>query len=361
MYPLLVFLLVLGAGLVRAAAATDGQVLPIRGADLSLLGFLEARGVQFKDQGHPEDAIAICRQHGLNYIRLRLFLQPDGTAGQVNSLPYTLALAQRVKAAGLHLLLDLHYSDGWADPGHQVTPRAWQGLDHSQLVEKVFAYTRDTLLDFQRAGCRPDMVEVGNEITHGMLWPDGRNASEAGWDRFADLLKAGIRGVRAADPDGSIKILIHVDRGSHLSVSRWFFDHLTARHVPFDDIGLSYYPFWNGPLPGLEKNLAFLATTYHKDIIIAETDCNWRGGDPKRAYFPATPAGQEAFLAQLIRTVAATPGGHGQGVFYWGGEWIDNGPWPGAGWLNAWGDRALFDHSGNALPVMNAFQTVPRT
>ena len=186
--------------------------------------------------------------------------------------------------------------------------------------------------------------------------PTARNSSEAGWDRFADLLKAGIRGVHAADPSGTTKILIHIDRGSHLSVSRWFFDHLTARHVPFDDIGLSYYPFWNGPLPGLRQNLAFLATTYHKDIIIAETDSNWRGGDPKRAYFPATPAGQKAFLEQLMKTVAAAPEGRGKGVFYWGPEWIANGPWKAPGWLTSWGDRALFDSSGNALPGMDAFR-----
>jgi arabinogalactan endo-1,4-beta-galactosidase len=129
--------------------------------------------------------------------------------------------------------------------------------------------------------------------------------------------------------------------------------------VPFDYIGLSYYPFWNGPLRGLKENLTFLANTYHKDIIIAETDSNWRGGDPKRAYFPATPAGQKASFEELIRTVEATPGGHGQGLFYWGGEWIDNGSWQGPGWLNAWEDRALFDSAGNALPVMDAFKAPP--
>ena len=341
----------MAAGWLRAGEAA----LPIRGIDLSLLSYLEAQGAHFGAEGRPGDALVICRDHGFNYVRLRLFLEPDGTSGQVNSLPYTIALARRVKAAGLHLLLDLHYSDGWADPGHQVTPRAWRGLDHAHLVDEVFAYTRDTLGAFRQAGCMPDMVEVGNEITHGMLWPDGRNSSEAGWDRFADLLNAGIRGVHAADPGGATKIMIHVDRGSHLSVSRWFFDHLTARHVPFDYIGLSYYPFWNGPLAGLQKNLQFLATAYHKDIIIAETDGNWRGGDPKRAYFPATPAGQKAFLEALMKTVAATPGGHGVGVFYWGGEWIHNRAWPAPGWLNAWGDRALFDDSGNALPGMDAF------
>ncbi len=342
------------AGLMAGDACADAPLLPIRGTDLSLVGYLENHGVRFKEAGQASDAIGIFKDHGFNYVRLRLLVQPDGTSGQVNSLAYTVGLARRVKASGLHLLLDFHYSDGWADPGHQVTPREWQGLDHQQMVAKVFEYTRATLAQFREAGCLPDLVEVGNEITNGMLWPDGRNASDAGWDRFADLLKAGIRGVHAADPAGAIKIMIHIDRGSHLSVSKWFFDHLMARHVPFDYIGLSYYPFWNGPLPGLQKNLAFLAATYHKDIILAETDGNWRGGDPKRTYFPATPAGQKAFLEQLVRTVAAVPDGHGKGIFYWGGEWITNGSWQAPGWLTAWGDRALFDDSGNALPALDA-------
>jgi arabinogalactan endo-1,4-beta-galactosidase len=227
---------------------------------------------------------------------------------------------------------------------------------HAQLVDQVFNYTRATLTTFQQAGCLPDMVEVGNEITNGMLWPDGGPLSDAKWDHFADLLKAGIRGVRAVDPEGSIKIMIHIDRGSHLSVSQWFFDHLIARKVPFDIIGLSYYPYWNGPLAGLGKNLAFLARTYNKDIIIAETDFDWRKGDSKRYEFPTTPDGQKAFLQALLRTVEATPNGHGRGIIYWAPEWIEAKKWQGPGWSGAWESRALFDDSGHALPGLDAFQ-----
>ena len=336
-----------------AASLRAGEDTPFKGADLSMLKLLEDHGVEYREDRVAKDAISIFKAHGFNYIRLRLFVNPDGTNGQVNTLPYTVALARRVKAAGLRFLLDLHYSDKWADPGHQTTPQQWKELDHSQLVEQVFNYTRETVAACREAGCLPDMVEVGNEITDGMLWPDGGPLSEAKWDAFADLLKAGIRGVNEAS-SGTAKILIHIDRGSRQDISRSFFDHLTARQVPFDVIGLSYYPYWNGPLDGLRENLDFLVRTYHKDVIVAETDYNWRGAAQKKQPYPLTPGGQKAFLADLLRAVAAAPESRGKGVFYWAPEWIEGSKWSGPGWSGEWESRALFDEAGNALPAMDS-------
>jgi arabinogalactan endo-1,4-beta-galactosidase len=331
------------------------------GVDLSLLKYIEDHGGSYQDAGGARDALLIFKDHGFNYVRLRLFLNPNGTEGQVNSLPYTLALAKRVKADGFRFLLDLHYSDCWADPGHQVMPAEWKGLTHAQLVDRVFSYTRDTLAAFQQAGCAPDMVEVGNEITDGFIWPDGGPVTDAKWDNFTDLLKAGIRGVHANDAASPIKILIHIDRGSKASVSKWFFAKLAAHGVPFDVIGLSYYPYWNGPLDGLTKNLDFLARTYDKDIVVAETDYNWRHGDQKKLPWPHSPEGQKAFLADLIRTVEATPNGHGLGVFYWAPEWIEGKKWSAPKWSGDWEDRALFDDAGRALPALDAFrEAAPR-
>jgi arabinogalactan endo-1,4-beta-galactosidase len=328
----------------------------IVGADLSLLKTIEDHGVQFREDGMAQDPLSIFKDHGFNYVRLRLFVNPDGTNCQFNSLAYTVALARQVKAAGFHFLLDIHYSDGWADPGHQITPAQWKGLNHAQLVDQVFSYTRDTMTTFRQAGCLPDMIEVGNEITDGMLWPDGGPLSEAKWDHFADLLKAGIRGIRAVDSAGSVKVLIHIDRGDRLGVSKWFFAHLIARKVPFDIIGLSYYPFWNGRMAGLRKNLDFLARTYNKDIIIAETDFAWRKDGAKAYEYPTTPDGQKAFLQALLHTVEATPNGHGRGIIYWAPEWIEAQKWQGPSWSYSWESRALFDASGNALPGLGAFQ-----
>jgi len=351
----LFFGIVFMACLVQGAGLKADEAQPfVLGADLSLLKFIEDHGVQYQDTGEPKDAMLIFKDHGCNYVRLRLFLNPNGKEGQVNSLPYTLALAKRVKAAGLRFLLDLHYSDGWADPGHQIIPAAWKGQSHAKLVEQVSNYTHDTVAAFQQAGCAPDMVEVGNEITNGFIWPDGGPLNtDAKWDDFTDLLKAGIRGVHAAD--ASIKILIHIDRGTKQQVSKSFFEHLTARGVPFDVIGLSFYPFWNGSLMQLKENMTFLANTYHKDIIVAETAFNWRYGDATKVSYPISPSGQKAYYADLIKTIEATPDGHGIGFFVWAPEWIEGEKWSGHG-NGDWENRAFFDDQGNALPALDAFR-----
>ncbi len=352
----------LAACLSPARAQTPPQTAPSAfaiGADLSLLQTLQDHGVAYREGGAVKDPLLLFKEHGWNYVRLRLFVAPDGTKGQVNTLPYTLALAKRVKQAGLSLLIDFHYSDHWADPGHQSLPAAWKGLSHPELAERVSSYTRDTLEAFRAAGCLPDMVQIGNEITHGMLWPDGGplGPTDAKWDAFADLIKAGIRGVKEADPQGAIKIMIHIDRGSHESVCRWFFDNLLRRGAQFDIIGLSYYPFFNGSLDTLRANLAALSKAYGKDIIVAETSCDAAGGGSKKVSFPPTPEGQKAFLEGLLRVVAATPGGYGKGVFYWMPECIMGARSQGAGLGGAWENRALFDPAGNTRPAMDAPET----
>jgi arabinogalactan endo-1,4-beta-galactosidase len=364
------------AAICSVALALPARAEFIKGVDLSLLQFIQDSGVEYKESGQVKDPLQIFKDHGVNYVRLRLFLAPNGKGGQINTLSYTLRLAKRVKQAGLKFLLDLHYSDGWADPGHQNMPAEWAGLSHAQLVERVYAYTRETLAAFRREGCSPDMVEVGNEITNGLLWPDGGPLSEvskwndsknpqpdadAKWDNLTDLLKAGIRGVHDDDRGGTIKIMIHIDKGGSVKTSRWFFDHIIARGVNFNVIGLSYYPFWHGTFADLSANLKSLAEAYQKDIVVAETDYDTWGGEQKTLPYPITPAGQKEFLDELFRIVAATPGGHGRGVFYWAPEWIMGKKWNAPDWSSQWENRALFDHSGNALPGMDAFEFQEKT
>jgi arabinogalactan endo-1,4-beta-galactosidase len=352
-----------------------------KGADLSMLQYIESHGVQYREDGQPKDALAIFKDHGCNYVRLRLFLQPNGTEGQVNTLDYTLKLARRIKQSGLRLLLDFHYSDGWADPTQQNMPKAWKGLSHKELVQRVYTYTRDTLAAFAKEGCVPDMVQVGNEVTNGMLWPDGGPFKatwgkdplkvtgpdgvpaneETGFDNLADLLKAGIRAVRESAPANQIKIMIHVDQGGNQGISKWFFDNCRKRNLAFDMIGLSYYPIWHGSMQDLGNNLKFLAETYHKDIIVVETGYDTRGGPQGKLPFPLTAAGQKSFLEALILLVAATPDGFGKGVFYWAPEWIMGTKWNGPQWSGQWEDRALFDHSGNMLPALNVYHLNPST
>ena len=316
------------------------------GADVSFLAKCEQDGVVFKENGQPKDVLAILREHHYNWIRLRLFHDPTAAPDKLpNDLPYTLALTRRAKAMGFHILLDLHYSDSWADPAKQPMPAAWAKLNHKQLVKQVFAYTRDTIAAFAKQGLTPDMVQVGNEITGGMLWPDGKLPDN--WDNFADLLQAGIRGVKAGSRSGPRpRIMIHIERSGDYDTAVAFFDQVLAHNLDFDVIGLSYYPYWHGDLPTMQNNLRKLALRYHRPIIVVETAYNWTPGRAagKSRDFPETPQGQLDFLRALDAAVRAVPDGLGQGVFWWE---------PAAeGGLRG---RSFFDYDGNVLPVITAF------
>jgi arabinogalactan endo-1,4-beta-galactosidase len=261
-------------------------------------------------------------------------------------LNYTIALARRARAQGFHVLLDLHYSDTWADPEKQFTPAAWSKLNHKQLTAQVFNYTRDTIAAFAQAGAMPQMVQVGNEITHGMLWPDGKLPDN--WDNLADLLKAGISGVEAGrGTEPRPRIMIHIERSGDYDAAVWFFDKLIAHHVPFDVMGLSYYPFWHGNTTKLRGNLHDLALRYQRPIIVVEAAYNWTPGDfiGKKAEFAESPDGQKAFLQAVDAAVRSIPHGLGAGVFWWEPA-VPGGPIAG---------RALFDDHHNALPAIAAF------
>lgn len=312
------------------------------GADFSFLKQAEDRGTVFKDNGEAKPGLKIFKDHGYNWIRLRLFHTP---ARLPNNLEYTIALAKDAKKLGYKFLLDFHYSDTWADPAKQFIPKAWEGKSHTELVQAVFEYTRDTIAAFRQAGVLPDMVQPGNEIIHGMLWPDGKLPEH--WDNFAELVKAGIRGVEAGRGDGPRpRILIHIDRGGDQKGTKWFFDKLNSYDVAFDVIGQSYYPWWHGSLLNLRENLAFMAETYTNDIIVVEAAYNWQPTEyrTKPAPFPETPEGQRAFLEEVNRLVLGTPHQRGKGVFWWEPAV--------AGGLRS---RAMFDNESNALPVMTVF------
>ena len=350
--------------LMALAALSFAEDSPmLKGADLSFLPAIEEAGGIFKSEGIPGDALTILADHGLNSVRLRLWhTPPDGHS----SLAETLALAQRVKAAGMHLLLDLHYSDTWADPGHQTKPAAWATLDFPTLADSVRTYTRDVLRAFQAVGAAPDILQLGNEITPGFLWPDGRvgnsdNTPEQ-WSRFATLLGAASAGVADAFPEGGFpEIMIHIDRGGDNGACRWFFDKLLAEEVTFDLIGLSYYPWWHGTLADLDTNLDDLAVRYGKDVVLVETAYPWTLGwfDDTHNYvglpehllpgYPATPTGQKDFLEVVMTMVRDIPDDRGRGVYWWAPEWITA---PGLG--SAGENLTWFDEQGEVLPAVHA-------
>ena len=325
----------------------------LTGGDISALPRLESLGAIYGAGGKTGDVVRIMRDAGCTCFRVRLFVNPAMKDVVVQDLPYALALGQRIKAAGGALLLDLHYSDTWADPGHQAMPEAWKTLSFPALEQQVETYTAGVIRSFQDAGCRPDIVQIGNEITPGMLWPAGKiHAPEGGWDRFTALLKAGVRGVRSPlIQDERVQIMLHVDCGGDVEKTRWFFDHIVERDVPFDLIGLSYYPWWHGDIAGLRENLAQTARRYGKPIVVVETGYPWRPhGETQHMDWPMTPAGQRQFLLDLVETVRATPDQLGRGVLWWYPEAIRTKGL--AVWKN--GDAALFDAEGHALPALQA-------
>jgi arabinogalactan endo-1,4-beta-galactosidase len=317
------------------------------GADVSFLRDVEQKGVAFKENGVVKPGLAILRDHGYGWVRLRLFNSPQTLP---NNLEYTIALAQDAKKRGMKFLLDYHYSDDWADPGKQYLPKAWEKLSHEQLVTAVFEYTRDTIAAFRAAGVLPDMVQIGNEVINGMMWPDGKLPGN--WDNFAALTYAGINGVDAGRGNGARpEIMIHIDRGGDLPATKNFFDKLNTYRIPYDVIGQSYYPWWHGSLNDLRANLEFMARTYPQDIIVVEAAYNWRPSEykDKAAPFPETPEGQRQFLDEVNRVIMETPNGRGRGLFWW--EPAVTG---------SIASRGYFDEKHNVLPVIGVFDRFTR-
>ncbi len=250
--------------------AQNGKTENILGADISFLPELEAKGIQFSDKGKTKDAILLLKEKGFNYIRLRIFVNPAADSGYSPGkgfcdLAHTLVMAKRVKKAGLKFLLDFHYSDTWADPGKQIKPAAWVGLGLADLKKAIYQHTTTVLSALKTQDSYPDMVQVGNEIDHGMVWPEG-NTKEM--DVLASLIQSGIDGVRNVNT--KTPVMIHIACGGQNKESRWFLDQLITRGLKFDVIGQSYYPQWHGTLEELEKNLQDLSLRYSQDLVVVE-------------------------------------------------------------------------------------------
>lgn len=269
---------------------------PIIGADISWVPAQEKHGVKFSQNGVEKEVLDILKDNHFNWIRLRLFVDPTAENGYSKDgfcgLEPTLAMAKRIKAAGMKFLLDLHYSDTWADPGKQFTPASWSKINGSGLEGQVYRYSNETIKRFMEEGVCPDMVQVGNEINNGMMWPQGK--IEESYEPFAVLLRCASAGVRAANPD--IKIMVHIACGGQNEKSVEFFDKIISRDVKFDIIGQSYYPKYHGTLEELEFNLNDLARRYQKPIIVVE---------------------YQDFRQEVNEIVARIPDGLGLGTFIW--------------------------------------------
>lgn len=326
----------------------------IKGMDISTLLEKETCGARYYDNGVEQDLFAILKAYGTNSVRLRLWndpYAPDGTpyGAGTNDLNKVIVLAGRAKKYQIGYLLDLHYSDFWADPGKQTTPKAWQGMNEDELEAAVYRYTKEVMQTLKDKDLLPEMVQVGNELTNGLLWPSGRKLE---FDRIAKHLNAGIRAVREIQAD--IPIMIHLDNGGFNEMYVEWFDEFTKRAEPFDIIGLSYYPFWHGTMEDYRdregKPLDQLKGMATKPELVEKLD------------YPMTKEGQTSFMKDLMELIADIRGG--EGFYYWEPAWI---PVPGCGWAteaalaytgekepggNEWANQALFDYDGNALPAL---------
>jgi arabinogalactan endo-1,4-beta-galactosidase len=327
--------------------------------------------------------LEILKGYGVNSVRLRLWNDPYDESGNpygagTNDLTKVIQLAQRAKGFDMDFLLDLHYSDFWADPGKQTIPKAWRGYSVTELEKAVYDFTLESMQVLHCKGVPPAMVQVGNELTNGLLWPTGKKPE---FNNIARYINAGIRAVKAIDPD--VPIMIHLDNGGLNEMYVEWFDNFTARGEEFDIIGMSYYPFWHGTLDELEFNMLDMAERYGKKIVVAEVSMGFSMEDyrpyEKRPIdqlkgmatraelvenlpYPMTPQGQADFMQDILSRIAKVPGG--LGFYYWEPGWI---PVPGCGWANEaallytgengpggneWANQALFDYEGSALPAL---------
>ena len=361
----------------------------VKGMDLSTLLELERCGARYYDKGQERDILSIMKDYDVDTIRLRLWNDPKSESGEWygagnNDISETIAIGKKVTEAGFGVLLNFHYSDFWADPGKQIKPKAWKDFGMEELEKAVYDFTKESLEKILDEGVNVTMIQVGNELSNGLLWPEGRVPN---YDNIYRLVSAGLKACR--EIDSKIPLMIHLDNGGNNALYREWFDNFTQRGGDFDYIGLSYYPFWHGSLDMLEYNMNDIAVRYGKDLIVAEVSMGFTmesyqqyeklSDEERKGYatkpslvekidYPMTIQGQKDFTEDFLNRVGKVNGNHGKGFFWWEPAWI---PVPGSGWAtpaslkymndpgpcgNEWANQALFDYDGNTLPALEVIR-----
>jgi arabinogalactan endo-1,4-beta-galactosidase len=326
-----VLAVLLAAAYLPAMAADAGGFA--KGADISWITEMEAARRPFLDRdGKPQDLFATLKTQGMDSVRLRVWVNP---VKGYNGLQDTLAKAQRVKAAGMRLMIDFHYSDDWADPAKQFKPAAWKNYSVAQLAKAVSEHTRTTLTALREAGITPEWVQVGNETTNGMLWPEGE--ATAHMKNYARFVAAGYDAVKQVFPQALV--IVHVDNCHDNRQFRWNFDGLVANGGKFDVIGASAYPTtaknmtWQAATAACLVTMNDVSARYRKPVMLAEVGAPWDHPDGK------------AIIADLLAKVRAVNNGKGIGAFYWEPQAYDWNGYP----------MGAFDRHGKPTPMMDAF------
>ncbi|MFI1035927.1 glycosyl hydrolase 53 family protein [Streptomyces sp. NPDC020951] len=359
----------------RVAAAPPVSA-PVPG-DIAEADFVTGADLSHCPVGTAAHVAATLAEHGVTTARISLWVSDESTM----NLARTLRLATAATNAGLGVHLVLHYSDTWADPGRQNKPAAWRDLSIGALRTHVRTYTSAVLTELADNGTPPAIVQLGNEITNGLLWAEKDQDERAGgrlhppdfgpqpywesddqWVIVAELLNAGAAGVRAVLPR-ECRTMVHLDRGADIDGARWWLEHATRHEICFDLIGLSFHALWHtdATLARLGRIADLHATFPGKPVVITETSHPYRQfrheGTTRHAgpEFPFTPDGQAAFLAGALRTVRDAP--NGGGVMWWGTCFTDNQVEDG---VDAFYAQALFDEAGTPMPALAAFRSAHR-
>lgn len=380
----------------------------IGGMDVSSMLSLEESGVTFKNANDEvEDLFTLLKESGVNYVRLRVWNDPftaDGQGyggGNVNA-DRALTMAKRATAAGLKVLVDFHYSDFWADPSKQQVPKAWKSFegDVDKTADTIYDYTKQTLTTFKQAGVDVGMVQVGNETT-------AKIAGISGWDGMSKVFSAGSKAIREVLPEA--KVVIHFTNPEKAGTYATYAKQLSNHNVDYDVFASSYYPFWHGTTENLTSVLKNVASTYKKDVMVAETSWAYTldDGDDDSNTVPSkvtannlkkydiSPQGQAdeiRAVAEAVNNIGDNDGdgkNDGLGVFYWEPAWVPVGTggkdnaelvdtWNkyGGGWATEaageydpndaglyWGgsgvdNQALFDFDGKALASLPTFKYI---
>ncbi|MDE6299351.1 MAG: arabinogalactan endo-1,4-beta-galactosidase, partial [Muribaculaceae bacterium] len=336
------------------------------GGDISMLPAYEEAGAKYLDpEGKPiADLIPYLGKEGMNAMRVRVFVNPadyteeDADPNACQTIESVLPLCRRIKAAGMDLMIDFHYSDTWADPAQQYTPKQWAGMNDSELCEEIYRYTRESLLTLKEAGVTPDFIQPGNEISFGMLWggvgtPEADLkktflGSDANWARLGALLGNAIKACREVAP--AARIVLHTERTADIDVQDNFYSRMRAMNIDYDIIGLSYYPYFHGPLQSLENAIMSLESKFSdKRIMVVETGYSYKWEVPGTSCpvdYPYSEEGQDRFVKDLVDMLLKHESV--DGLFWW---WLEYNAYGTT--LSGWYNAPLFDsYTGKALPAL---------
>lgn len=352
----------IAANTLSASAQASEKLL---GGDISMLARYEEQGTVYRDsKGNKVDVLQFFHDKKWNAMRVRLFVDPENAPGDhkdegvCQDINYVTTLSRQIKDAGFKLMLDFHYSDTWADPGKQFIPKRWEKCSSQAMADSVYCYTRDCLKTLKRVGATPDLIQVGNEISFGTLWPTARvdSAKDSRWSILADILNHGAKACRTVCPEA--KLIIHTEKAGEWEYTRDYYNELRNRKVDYDIIGLSYYPIWHRNVGVLAATLDSLAQQFpEKEVMIVETanyyshdNDRWSKSDDYSQFYPISPEGQRIFTHELVSELLRHD--NVTGLFWWFPEENAYGNTVIKGWLN----RGLFDNrTGKALPAIDEF------